>query len=146
MANWRKAAKRRGLARYTPRTISSLIELKENLATVRRQGYAIDNAEHEEDILCVAAPVRDHRGEVVAAISLSIPTIRCDLMRIGSFAPLVCDYADQISYQLGYVPEIARSADPASSVPQNILLATDGSGAKGKAATLAGVDKPDRQG
>lgn len=103
-----EAETQKGFHRYTPRTITSIIELKEHLAIVRRQGYAIDNAEHEEDILCVAAPIHDHLGEVVAAISLSIPTIRCDLLRIQSFAPLVCDYAEQVSNQLGYVPESAR--------------------------------------
>jgi IclR family transcriptional regulator, KDG regulon repressor len=106
-----EVARHRGLASYTPRTISSFPELKEHLSTVRRVGYAIDNAEHEEDILCVAAPIRDHLGEVIAAISLSAPAVRCDLSRIRSFAPLVCHYAEQISCQLGFVPENGRLAD-----------------------------------
>ncbi len=116
-----EAARRKGLARYTPRTISSFPELNEHLSMVRRQGYAIDNAEHEEDILCAAAPVRDHLGEVIAALSLSIPAVRCDLQGIQSFAPLVCHYADQISRQLGYVPESARLADRALNASQNGL-------------------------
>jgi IclR family acetate operon transcriptional repressor len=103
-----EVVRRRGLASYTPRTISSYRELKEHLLTIRRQGYAIDNAEHEEDILCAAAPIHDHNGEVIAAISLSIPAVRGDLPRIRSFTPLVCDCAEKISRQLGYVPESAR--------------------------------------
>lgn len=120
-----EAARRRGFARYTPRTISSYLELKEHLSTVRQQGYAIDNAEHEEDILCVAAPIHDHLGEVIAAISLSAPAVRCDLLRIRSFAPLVCHYADQISWQLGYVPESARLAGITSDATQDGLPSAD---------------------
>ena len=97
------AVQRKGLTRYTPRTITSLKELKEHLALVRSKGYAIDDAEHEEEIRCVAAPIRDHRGKVIAALSLSIPSMRCDRQRIESFAPSVCHCADQISRQMGYV-------------------------------------------
>ena len=139
-----EAARRRGFARYTPRTISSYLELKEHLSTVRRQGYAIDNAEHEEDILCVAAPIRDHLGEVIAAISLSIPTVRCDLLRIRSFAPLVCHYADQISRQLGYVPESVRLADIASDGVQKDLLPADPPPASDRIALPVRGDDPGR--
>jgi IclR family KDG regulon transcriptional repressor len=97
------AVQRKGLTRYTPRTIASLRGLKEHLALVRSKGYAIDDAEHEEEIRCVAAPIRDHRGKVIAALSLSIPSMRCDRQRIESFAPSVCHCADQISRQMGYV-------------------------------------------
>jgi IclR family KDG regulon transcriptional repressor len=105
------AVQRKGLTRYTPRTITSFQELKEHLALVRSKGYAIDDAEHEEEIRCVAAPVRDHRGEVIAAISLSVPSMRCNRQRIESFAPSVCHYADQISRQMGYVSAVTRAEE-----------------------------------
>jgi DNA-binding IclR family transcriptional regulator len=141
-----EAAQRRGLARYTERTISSYLELKEHLSTIRRLGYAIDNAEHEENILCVAAPIRDHLGEVVAAISLSIPAVRCDLPQIQSFAPLVCHYADQISYRLGYVSERSHLAGLTSDISPSKVHHADASETNGKGNPLVEVHDLDRPG
>lgn len=99
------------LTRYTPRTITSLPGLKAHLAEVRAHGYAIDDAEHEEVVRCAAAPIRNHRGQVVAAISLTIPSSRCDRQRAEELAPLVCHYAEQISRQLGYMPPTTSSEE-----------------------------------
>lgn len=52
------------------------------LSRVRAQGYAVDNEEHEPGIRCVAAPIRNHIGEVIAAISISGPAIRLTMKRI----------------------------------------------------------------
>jgi IclR family transcriptional regulator, KDG regulon repressor len=93
----------KGLPRHTPRTITNFSNLKTHLAAVKRQGYAIDNAEHEEDIYCVAASIRDHRGRVIAAISLSVPGVRHTLESLDAFIPLVCQYAELISRQMGFI-------------------------------------------
>lgn len=141
-----EAVRRRGFARYTSRTITSLPELKAHLAIVRRDGYAIDNAEHEEDILCVAAPIRDHLGEVIAAISLSIPAVRCDLERIRSFAGMVCHHAAQISYQLGYVSESGRLSDPAYQFSQVNSLPAEEAATNGRAGSISGTHALSRPG
>ena len=75
-------------------------ELKE----IRQRGYAIDNGEHETHVYCIAAPIRDHRGIVIAASSVSVPDIRTHLPMIGSpLANQVLATAKSISEILGYV-------------------------------------------
>lgn len=62
--------------RFTSSTTSSLDELLRELEVIRRRGYATDNGEYTLGVVCVAAPVRNQAGEVVAAISVSVPEIR----------------------------------------------------------------------
>ena len=68
----------KGLLRLTGNTITDLKALKAELAQIRKQGYAIDNEEIEEGLKCAAAPLRNSDGEVVAAISISVPKERFD--------------------------------------------------------------------
>lgn len=96
------------LKRFTPRTITTVAGLKRELALIRERGYAIDDTEHEAEIRCAACPVRDHTGRVVAAVSLTAPTLRMTRERIEAMAPLVRDYADRISRKMGFVA-LARS-------------------------------------
>ncbi len=60
---------RKGMRRYTDHTIVDEKAYLEEIARVRSQGYATDNAENEADIYCIAAPVKDYRGIIIAAIS-----------------------------------------------------------------------------
>lgn len=62
-----------GLNKYTPRTITSLSGLVEELRMVRRSKYAIDDEEFCEGIVCIGASIRDGSGGVVGAISMTIP-------------------------------------------------------------------------
>ena len=86
---------------YTPKTISTKEALVQELEKVKSQGYAIDNEEHEPQIVCVAAPIRDHEGNVVAAISVSTPTFRLDETKLNNNCSLVVEYANKISDILG---------------------------------------------
>ena len=61
---------------FTPKTITSAEHLKNALAEIRAQGYAFDEEEREEGISCIAAPVFDFDGEIIAAMSISGPTSR----------------------------------------------------------------------
>lgn len=70
--------KKQGLPRLTTNTIATLEGLRSELDTVRSRGYAYDLEETVLDLRCVAAPIRDHTGEVVAAISFSVPAYRFD--------------------------------------------------------------------
>ncbi len=92
----------KGLERFTKNTITDPGKLKEELKKIKNKGYAIDNMEHEEGIKCVGAPIRNHRGEVFAAISLSGPSQRFTPERIREMAPLVMQAANEISFKLGY--------------------------------------------
>lgn len=64
------------LHRYTASTITSAAELTRELKAVLRHGCAFDNGEAVADVNCVAAPIRDEMGVVVAAISITAPASR----------------------------------------------------------------------
>jgi IclR family transcriptional regulator, KDG regulon repressor len=65
---------RHGIETRTPYTIQSIPEYKAHLNTVRDQGYALDRMENSLSSCCISAPIRDHRNDVVAAISISCPS------------------------------------------------------------------------
>ena len=77
--------KKKGLPRHTKNTITSEILLREELEKINRQGYSLDNIENEENVRCVAAPIRDSAGKVIAALSISGPTIRVKSRKIPVF-------------------------------------------------------------
>jgi len=94
---------RRGLRKFTANTITSMSRLLEELATIRQQGVAFDDEEHEEGIRCVAAPIYDHRGEVIASLSLTVPAFRMSREKAREMVGLVKGTADAISSRLGRV-------------------------------------------
>lgn len=65
--------------RYTVNTIVNLELYLKELNEAKQKGYAIDKEEFSEGIYCIAVPVRNFKGEIVAAISISAPSIRMDL-------------------------------------------------------------------
>ncbi len=90
------------LERRTPSTITDRDKLFEHLSSVPLQGYALDLEECEQGMCCVAAPISDGDGRLLAAISLSGPSFRLgpdELM--GKAAPAVVAAADRISRFLG---------------------------------------------
>jgi len=87
---------------FTKKTLTSASELKANLRQVVAQGYAIDDQEREEGVRCVAAPVRDHSGRVIAAISIAGPTMRVTKEKVAELAAHVIRAANDISTKLGY--------------------------------------------
>ena len=99
----------KGLKVYTSNTIATLPELKRDLAMVREKGYAIDDAEHEPDVRCAAAPIRDSTGRVVAAVSVAVPSIRASREQIEGMAHLVKRVAERISRKMGCVGQGSTS-------------------------------------
>jgi DNA-binding IclR family transcriptional regulator len=93
---------RLGLSRFTPQTITDSRNLRKELAQVRRQGYAVDNTEHQADVRCIAAPIRNHAGEVIASLSVSGPATRITKDRIAPLATRVREVALKLSARLGY--------------------------------------------
>jgi DNA-binding IclR family transcriptional regulator len=94
----REYAKRTGLPRYTSTSITTLPMLEKELDRVRRHGVAFDNEEIEQGLRCIAAPVRDDTGELVAGLSVSAPAERHN----PDWAALVRATADRISAAIGY--------------------------------------------
>ena len=89
------------LRRYTPHTVTSLATLTEDLARVRRDGYATSFEQLEAGLHAVAVPVFDSRGEVVAAISASGPSFRLTRRRAEEIVPDLAGAAAELTAQLG---------------------------------------------
>lgn len=90
---------------YTLNTITSKQKLLEELQRIREQGYSFDEKEIEEDIECIAAPIRNHLGEAIAAISISGPKKKIKTPIEKEFVREVKEAADSISSKLGYIRE-----------------------------------------
>ena len=98
------------LGQLTPRTLTTLEGLGDELARIRRRGYAIDNEEHEEGVSCVAAPIFDHEGEVRAAISVSGPAPRIHSADTAELGELLTTRTAEISRSLGFEPTAESAA------------------------------------
>lgn len=85
------------LARLGPRTITSIDDLLAELERVRRDGYATTWEELDDGLCSTAAPVRGARGSVIAAISVSAPTVRTSRERLLEVAEQVVDEAEALS-------------------------------------------------
>lgn len=90
------------LGRITANTITEKAALKRDLQKTVQRGYSIDNMEHEEYLRCIGAPIRNWKGEVFASISVSGPSQRLTLKRIGEIAPSLMSATDEISRNLGF--------------------------------------------
>lgn len=90
------------LKRFTPATIGSLEALRKELSEVRRTGIGCDREEIVPGLSCVAAPVFDHGGAVIAAISISVPTYRFAEERTA-FESRIAAVARRMSERLGHV-------------------------------------------
>jgi DNA-binding IclR family transcriptional regulator len=92
----------RPLERRTPRTITNLKRLEAEFAGIAAKGYGVDDEELNEGVFCVAAPVRDHAGEVVAAISVSLLRARVKPGQVDKITQAVMRTATKISGAMGY--------------------------------------------
>ncbi|MFI8825560.1 IclR family transcriptional regulator [Streptomyces sp. NPDC053431] len=92
----------RALAPMTPRSITDPAALRAELAAIRARGTATEHRESNPDVSCVAAPVRDGSGQVVAALSISVPVIRWSEERETELAALAAKGAADLSLRLGH--------------------------------------------
>lgn len=93
--------KKVALTRFTDHTITDPAQLKQELINIRQKGYAIDYGEHIEYSVGISAPVYDHQGNCIAALSV---TGLADRMKEKkkSIITLVKQSADQLSRLMGY--------------------------------------------
>lgn len=96
---------RTGMKKITLYTLDTFEKLRENLAKVRERGYAFDLEEIEIGLRCIAAPVRNQRGTIVAAISLAGPSGRMSQERLIQVSEDVVQAGNAISGRLGYSGE-----------------------------------------
>jgi DNA-binding IclR family transcriptional regulator len=107
----------RRLEARTDRTITDPRDLTRHLAEVRERGYAVDHQELEPHLCCVAGPVFDRTGTVVASISVSGPDSRIDDTTIPAIAAAVGRTAAEISARLGAPRDIPEWGRPNSCAP-----------------------------
>ena len=124
---------RRGLVSYTERTITELEPLLEELARIRRRGYATAIGEYELGLNAVSAPVHDARGNVVAAVDIWGPAFRLTPRRIPELAAQAREAAAAISVRLGgpgarasgtSVTGAATGVAPVASLPTGVAAAS----------------------
>lgn len=90
------------IKKYTQNTICNKRELFEYIHRVRKNGYAEDFEELEEGLTCVAAPIINHTGKAIAAISVSGPTSRMNDEFRQRIIETLIEATKEISKKLGY--------------------------------------------
>jgi IclR family transcriptional regulator, KDG regulon repressor len=94
--------KKTPLKKLTSRTVTSPERLKEALEQIRAQGYAMDNEEFSQGLVCVAAPIHNYSQGVIAAISISGPANRMKEKNLEKLIAIIKNTAQVISQQLGF--------------------------------------------
>jgi DNA-binding IclR family transcriptional regulator len=118
--------RRPGLRRFTDHTIVNPVVLREELAEVRRQGFAVESEEFDDDFCCIAAPVRDARRRFLGVIGISMTRRAFDDER-DVLAPAVVRVANafaagdfQAFAETGPVLDRAAEGDLASATPSSV--------------------------
>ncbi|HKF37611.1 MAG TPA: IclR family transcriptional regulator [Ktedonobacteraceae bacterium] len=96
-----------GMHSFTPRTITTRAELREELERVRLRGFAIDDEEREPGARCVGAAILGRDGEVVGAISISAASARLTDEVIPRIGASLCSACEGVSCGLGYRSQVA---------------------------------------
>jgi len=93
----------RGLPRLTPHSVTDRLTLLNELSQVRRMGYAVDHQETEEDVCCIAAPIRGYEGKVLAGLSIAGPSARMAQAE-PQLIELATGAAHEVSQAMGFLP------------------------------------------
>ncbi|MBC7003382.1 DNA-binding transcriptional regulator KdgR [Photobacterium sp. BZF1] len=88
--------------KHTDKTLENIDQLLSELKAVKEQAFAEDNEEQEPGLRCMAAPVFDRFGNVIAGLSISLPTIRFDEKRKSYYVELLQNASRKVSEQLGF--------------------------------------------
>ena len=96
---------RKGMAVHTDKTITDKKVIIQELTDIRKNGFALDLEENEYGITCIAVPIFNHLGKVIAAVSISGPTIRMDGNRLKQLQPIMLRMGKKISERFGFVSQ-----------------------------------------
>jgi acetyl-CoA synthetase len=102
----------RGLTAFTPHTVVSPAQLAAELEQARRQGFAVDREEFDENFCCIAAPIFDPRGRFLAALGMSMAANVFDAER-AQLAPVVVDVAQRAAARTAGDAALAPGTDSA---------------------------------
>jgi IclR family acetate operon transcriptional repressor len=96
----------------TPKTIMNLVQFRQELLKIRKQGFAVDDEEAVMGARCVSAPILDAEGLPIAAISVSGPVTRVTPNQVSGLAGAITSAARAISAELGFSPRETESSKP----------------------------------
>lgn len=103
------------LSSFTKHTITQAEEIGRDLARVRERGWATDDQEYQVGLFCLAAPVRDRSGNVVAAVSVSTLASFLDADNLERLADHVINCTSEISEKLGWDRKSQQDRLPSSN-------------------------------
>jgi IclR family transcriptional regulator, KDG regulon repressor len=98
----KKILEQKELPRLTDNTINDRNKLEKELSKIQKQDFALDQEENEKDMRCIAAPIRNYLGKVIASISISSPAYRIDINQQNHLKEIVLQTSKNISNRLGY--------------------------------------------
>ncbi len=90
------------LQAFTVNTLTDPARLRKNLEQVRAQGYSVDDEEFDPGVRCIAVPVWDFRGKVVASMGISGPATRVTSERLTALAAIVLEVGKSLSERLSF--------------------------------------------
>jgi DNA-binding IclR family transcriptional regulator len=102
--------KKAELEQLTPRTVTKLPKLLEEIAAVRREGIAYDQEEYMTGLQCIAAPIRDFSSRTIAAMSLSVFKHKMTAERKALLKHALLRASLDVSEKLGYTPNSRKFA------------------------------------
>lgn len=91
------------LTAYTPKTMTDTKQILEDIKRTAAKGVAIDDEEYSLGMRCLAAPVYNHKGEVVASIGISGPLMRIRTDMLDEYSVIVKKISGELSALLGYI-------------------------------------------
>jgi len=92
----------RGMEKKAPKTITNAKRFLKELEKVRTYGFAMDNEENSPGVRCIASPIFDAQGKIVAALGTSDTIIRLDESHLPKVVEMVKKSAAQISNLIGF--------------------------------------------
>ena len=110
----------------TQRTIMNLVQFRQELERIRRQGYAVDDEEAVQGARCVSAPILNSHGEPIAAVSVSGPVTRVGPNQVTALAGAVTSAARAISAAMGFSQRPPATINPGRA--KRVVLARDVNG------------------
>lgn len=103
-----------GLMQMGPNSITDPDRLLHDLRNVKKQGYSVCIDEMHEDVVSIAAPIRDYTGQVVAAVSVVGPGQRITQKKIPAFIKRIIEAGKTISINMGYIESVYQKGEPLS--------------------------------
>lgn len=88
--------------KYTNNTIVDVESFLKELDKIVKNGFALDNQEHENNIACIAAPIRDYNDNVIASISITAILFRMNFDKLLDFKDLLLEESNNISKKMKY--------------------------------------------